>query len=155
MRLDSRARTSARRRRGISKGFPTLATNAITAHHAVDEILESGCGSASSPSHHVRFALPTPPGLCRLACCGSAKRKVVVLHIGSDRNKSGAAAWSEGGCPQVVNECHTGRPSHAAITSKAGRGGPTHLSDQAPADIGENKDANDNQRDRDNAAQRG
>jgi len=37
MRLDSRARTSARRRRGIPNGFPTLAINAITAHRAVYE----------------------------------------------------------------------------------------------------------------------
>jgi hypothetical protein len=93
MRLDSRARTSARSRRGISKGFPTLAINAVTAHHAADEILESGRGSASFPSQHVLFALPTPPPeLRRFAYCDSARRKVVVLHIGSDRNESGAAA---------------------------------------------------------------
>ena len=34
MRLDSRARTTARRRRGISNGFATLAIKAITTNHA-------------------------------------------------------------------------------------------------------------------------
>src|SRR5579859_8089591 len=91
MRLDSRARTSARSRRGISNGFPTLATNAITAHHAADGTLQNRRGFASSLSQHAlclhRQNLPPQlrPGH------DSVRRKVVVLHIRMDRNELGAA----------------------------------------------------------------
>ena len=156
MRLDSRARTSARRRRGISKGFPTLAINAITAHQAVDETLQSGRGSASFPSQYVLFAPPTlPPELRRFAHCDRVRLKLVVLHIRSDRNESGAAARSRRPCPQTVNECRARRLSCAvAAKSKSGEGGDLS-SDQAPADIGENNQANDDQDAGDDVAQPG
>jgi hypothetical protein len=69
---------------------------------------------------------------------------VVVLHIGSDRNESGGAARVERGHPHRVNACCASERSVGA-----------HLSDQVPADIGENKQANDDQSAGDNAAQRG
>jgi hypothetical protein len=100
---------------------------------------------------HDRHRRRTPPVL-RIA--GSAK-KVVVLHIRSDRNESSAAARSDGGCPQVVNEYRADRPSHAVtkIESGVGRVRRRPLSEQAPGDIGENKEANDDQGARDDAAQ--
>src|SRR6516164_8452394 len=159
MRLDSRARTSARSRRGISKGFPTLAINAITAHQAVDETLQSGRGSASFPSQYVLFAPPTlPPELRRFAHCDRVRLKLVVLHIRSDRNESGAAARSRRPCPQTVNECRARRLSCAvAAKSKSGEGGDVEACspNQAPADIGENNEANDDQDAADDVAQPG
>jgi hypothetical protein len=106
------------------------------------------------PSQHVLFARPTPPpNSAGFAHCGSAK-KVVVLHIRSDRNESSAAARSDGGCPQVVNEYRADRPSRSVtkIESGVGRACRRPLSEQAPGDIGENKEANDEQGARDDAA---
>ena len=69
---------------------------------------------------------------------------VVVLHIGSDRNESGAATRLERAFRQTVNEgCGAGRASRL------------HSFEQAPADGGKNSEAGDDQRAGDDAAQRG
>ena len=67
---------------------------------------------------------------------------------------SGAAARSEDGCPQTVNKCRASRFSYAARAKSKAWTAP-RLSDQAPANVGENKEANADQGAGDDGAQRG
>ena len=88
-RLDSRAHERPQASRNL-QGFPTLATSAITAHHAVDENFRRRTSLrviAISPRSVCMTTLPR--ALCHCAGPGHAtalRRMVVVLHIGSDRN---------------------------------------------------------------------
>jgi hypothetical protein len=149
MRLDSRARTSARSRRGISKGFPTLATNAITAHHAAVAIVGSGRGSASLSSQHVVFfidAADAPPGLRRRRA--HARR---TPHPSGSQRIQRPGASRERRSRRVTN---SGSGAFAENSGTRRAGDQPSSSDEAPADITENDQTDDNQRGADDAAQR-
>ena len=88
-----------------------------------------------------------PPALRR--DCDSAGRNVVVLHIRMDRNESGEAARVESGGREGL----TNKPNQAFVENPDWEDEPPHSSDQAPADITENEETDDNQRRGDDTAQ--
>jgi len=126
MRLDSRARTSARRRRGISKGFATLAINAVTAHHAADATLQNGRSFASLLCQHV--SLVAPPTLAAGAPQRPRRRRAQRRRTPhpqrSQRIQRRDTARAR---PSVtVNEYCAGRLSRAATARrKRGRARPS------------------------------
>src|SRR5215472_13026682 len=153
IRLDSRARTSARNRRGISKGLPTLATSAITAHHAVVAIVGSGRGSASLSSQNVVFltinAAGAPPRLRQRRVQWSSYSTSVWIATnpaprpGRERRSTRVNEYQQPSFRKGERQVRNGR---------AGR--RPYSSDQTPAEITEDDKTDDNQRGGDDATQR-